>query len=106
VDGERQTQVGLWEGSHRAAEDGSHEVGRLFCHEDDVQPGHGVEGVEKHLEVVELVGVRPEDDEGVVGVLQNGAQQVRDKVVLQLPLLVGSKHHLLEKVCDQYEELQ
>jgi hypothetical protein len=39
-----------------------------------VQPSHAGEGIKEHLEAVELVGVRPEDDEGVVGILENKAR--------------------------------
>jgi hypothetical protein len=39
-----------------------------------VQPSHAGEGIKEHLEAVELVGVHPEDDEGVVSVLENKAR--------------------------------
>jgi hypothetical protein len=39
-----------------------------------VQSGHAGEGVKEHLKAVELVGVRPEDDEGIVAVLENKAR--------------------------------
>jgi hypothetical protein len=73
----------LWEGSHRVAENGSHEVGCLLLHINrhkrafvkvDVQSSHAGEGVKEHLKAVELVGVRPEDDEGIVAVLENKAR--------------------------------
>jgi hypothetical protein len=113
MSGEGKTEVCLGKGGDRTAESKCH-GGSRFCRRIDRNKGVFVEvdsqasvrgeSVKGSFKVGNMLGDGPDDDEGIISILENRTRKVVDQGVKQKPLTRGLEKKLLEDISNDVEK--